>query len=145
MHDIITGSPLSKEFQIAGSDLMIGRINLELTFNYGAFGYGMERQLFERDFRIDELISYSLFPRLNPPEEEVFQNGYVIRTEAIPHPSFIPFGQKVYLSYGAEVKKKLEQLSKNIEARTSFESGMKKTEMIRKHVRNFDFLYFFSI
>ncbi len=134
MHDIITGTPLAKEFQIAGSNLMIGRINLELTFNYGAFGYGMDRQLHEDDFTIEELISFSLFPRLNPPKDEVYQNGYVIRTQAVPHPNFIPFEKKVYLSYGAEVRKQLEQLAKNFEPRTSFEAGMKKTEAVRQHV-----------
>ena len=135
MHDIITGTPLAREFQVAGTHLMIGRIHLELTFNYGAFGYGMDRQLQEEDCTFEELIAYSLFPRLNPDEDEVNQHGYIIKSQAIPHPNFIPFEKRVYLSYGDDLKKELEVLAKATEARTSFEAGMKKTEAVRQHVR----------
>jgi hypothetical protein len=45
VHDIIKGAPLSRDFAVAGIHLIVGRINLEITFNYGAFGYGMDRQV----------------------------------------------------------------------------------------------------
>jgi hypothetical protein len=84
IHDIIRGSPLSREFAIAGQHLIVGRVNLELTFHYGTFGYGMSRQLLEEDFSADEITQYCLLPRINPLIHECELNGFILRTQAVP-------------------------------------------------------------
>lgn len=139
IHDIIKGSPLAKDFDLLGAHEVLGRLALTLTFTYGPFGYGMSRQLYlDEDGVVGEAgeegernLEYSLFPRITPDYEECETNGYIIKTLAVPHPDFIPFQDKVHLSYGKELKARLETLGKGLEHRSYFENSIQKLEAVR--------------
>jgi hypothetical protein len=45
LHDIIQTSPSDEVYAISGVHLTIGSIKLEITFSYGAFGYGLSPQV----------------------------------------------------------------------------------------------------
>ncbi|KAG5462605.1 MAG: hypothetical protein BJ554DRAFT_4453, partial [Olpidium bornovanus] len=83
--------------------LLVGEINLEVTFNYGEFGYGYSVQMLEPNVEADDLVRYSLFPRINPMPDETDFESHVLQVKAVAHPSFIPFKSRVHLSYGKEI------------------------------------------
>ncbi|KAJ3253796.1 hypothetical protein HK103_005283 [Boothiomyces macroporosus] len=107
VHDIIRvymfnkGSPSSAEYAINGQKTIVGQIGLEITFNYGALGYGVSPQ--------------------------------------VPHPPFIPFKEKVYLSYGIEYQDKLEKIADNLYKPKTFIDSAEKISKIRdKYFENPD-------
>jgi hypothetical protein len=58
----------------------------------------------KEDKRIpEEMVSYSLFPRINPPKGQMESEDGVIAVKAVAHPSFIPFKEHVHLSYGKDI------------------------------------------
>ncbi|ORZ35341.1 hypothetical protein BCR44DRAFT_116748 [Catenaria anguillulae PL171] len=103
MHDIIAVSPIASTFDVWDQHRLVGDMSLEITFNYGSFGYGYSPQLKEDKRAPNELIAYSLFPRINPPQSQMESEDGVMAVKAVPHPSYIPFNEKVYLSYGREL------------------------------------------
>ncbi|KAJ1508271.1 Hyaluronan and proteoglycan link protein 1, partial [Coelomomyces lativittatus] len=103
LHDIISASPVSGIFEVWDENHLIGDVALEITFNYGVFGYGYATQLKEEKRSTDEMIMYSLFPRINPGEDQLDPDTGVLNIQSTPHPSYIPFKEKVYLSYGKEL------------------------------------------
>ncbi|KAI9218310.1 hypothetical protein BC828DRAFT_399703 [Blastocladiella britannica] len=103
LHDIISVSPIASVFDLWDEHRLVGDIELEMTFNYGSFGYGYSPQLKEDKRSPNELVAYSLFPRINPPQQSVEAGDGVMAVKAVPHPSYLPFTQKVYLSYGREL------------------------------------------
>lgn len=93
-------------------------------------------QIIDSDSSPEEFIQYSLLPRINPEDEDNLDPaGFAVKVQAVPHPKFIPFEKKTYLSYGVDLKSQLEKLGKSMDERTSFEPGMKKTEAVRLQVR----------
>ncbi|KAJ3395605.1 hypothetical protein HDU92_005427 [Lobulomyces angularis] len=102
LHDIIQASPTSGIFDFWLEEKLVGNLDLELTFNYGSFGYGSSEQLKENDIDPLEMIQFSLFPKLIPPLENCESNSGVFIVQATPHPSFIPFNNRAHLSYGKE-------------------------------------------
>jgi hypothetical protein len=131
---LIKGSPGTGEFPISGNNLVVGSIALEFTFNYGTFGYGMSQQLLDEDYSAEELIQYSLLPRINPEPDNCEPNEIVLKTQAVPHPEFIPFEHKVYLSYGKDLEMQLTELGRSIEERVCFKDTIKITAGVRKRV-----------
>ena len=113
---------------------MVGSIALELTFHYGTFGYGMSQQLLDEDYSAEELIQYSLLPRINPDTDHCEPKEIILKTQAVPHPEFIPFEQKVYLSYGKDLQSQLTELGRNIDERVCFKDTIKITAGVRKKV-----------
>lgn len=103
LHDVIPVSPITGTYDLWDDDLLVGEIQLEITFNYGAFGYGYSIQLQEENMSPDDLIRYSLFPRLTPQVAEMEAETSVLVVKAVPHPSYIPFKSRVNLSYGKEI------------------------------------------
>ncbi|KAJ3375953.1 Hyaluronan and proteoglycan link protein 1 [Allomyces arbusculus] len=103
VHDILGVSPIAGVFDLWDQHRLVGDVSLEITFNYGSFGYGYSPQLKEEKRVPEDMITYSLFPRINPPEDQMESVDGVMAVKAVPHPSYIPFTEKVYLSYGKEL------------------------------------------
>jgi len=103
LHDIISMSPIFGSYDLWNNELFVGTIDLEITFNYGMFGYGYSYQLNEHLSDPKEMCAYSLFPRINPSEGLSRQTDNIISLTATVHPSFIPFNCKVLLSYGLDI------------------------------------------
>jgi len=103
LHDIISMSPIFGSYDIWNNELFVGTIDLEITFNYGMFGYGYSNQLNEHLSDPTEMCAYSLFPRINPSEGLSRQTGNILSLTATIHPKFIPFNCKVLLSYGLDI------------------------------------------
>ncbi|KNE59415.1 hypothetical protein, variant [Allomyces macrogynus ATCC 38327] len=103
VHDILGVSPIAGIFDLWDQHRLVGDVSLEITFNYGSFGYGYSPQLKEEKRVPEDMITYSLFPRINPPEDQMESVDGVMAVKAVPHPSYIPFTEKVYLSYGKEL------------------------------------------
>ncbi|KAI8896784.1 hypothetical protein BC833DRAFT_596190 [Globomyces pollinis-pini] len=120
LHDIIKGSPSSGEYGINGQHTIVGFVSMEITSNYGSFGYGYSNQLSEEDYTNDELIQYSLLPRINPPNEDCEYGEIVVRSQAIAHPSFIPFEKQVFLSHGKDLQSQLQEISETLYKPKSF-------------------------
>ncbi|KAJ3000104.1 hypothetical protein HDV02_000752 [Globomyces sp. JEL0801] len=120
LHDIIKGSPSSGEYGINGQHTIVGFVSIEITSNYGSFGYGYSNQLSEEDYTNDELIQYSLLPRINPPNEDCEYGEIVVRSQAIAHPSFIPFEKQVFLSHGKDLQSQLQEISETLYKPKSF-------------------------
>jgi hypothetical protein len=109
LHDLVKGCPHSGEYSIFGEYAEVANVNLDITFNYGLFGYGHSLMIATEDGRY-ESHEYSLLPRIAPPEED----GLEFEIQAVPHPNFIPFDQKIYLSHGKDIQHVLESLSDQI-------------------------------
>ncbi|KAI9151098.1 hypothetical protein H9P43_009713 [Blastocladiella emersonii ATCC 22665] len=103
IHDIISVSPIASVFDVWDEHRLLGDIRLEMTFNYGSFGYGYSPQLKEERRTANEMVAYSLFPRINPPASQMESEDGVMAVKAVPHPPYIPFREKVLLSYGKEL------------------------------------------
>jgi hypothetical protein len=50
IHDIVAVSPVSGMFDLWDQHQLIGDMSLEITFNYGTFGYGYSPQVFVLNF-----------------------------------------------------------------------------------------------
>lgn len=111
---------------------LVGDIELELTFNYGLFGYGYSYQIKQaQGLKPEDQIQYSLLPRINPPPDQCDQQEPVLISQAVPHPSFIPFKDKAYLSYGKDVIKDLEELESHLYHPTLLKNELKDLSEIR--------------
>jgi hypothetical protein len=73
-----------------------------------------------------------LFPRINPLKENCDPDSIVLHTQAVVHPNFIPFRDRVYLSHGKDLVKQLEQLHETLPPRNQFLSTLEQTEKIRE-------------
>lgn len=111
LHDVIPVSPIAGTYDLWDDNILVGEIQLEITFNYGAFGYGYSIQLQEENMTPDDLIRYSLFPRITPQAAETETETSVLVVKAVPHPSYIPFKSRVNLSYGKEIGDALNSLA----------------------------------
>jgi hypothetical protein len=92
-------------------------------------------QLQDDESTPEEHIQYSLFPRINPDPEVCEPNEIILRTQAVSHPKFIPFENRVYLGYGKELVDALEKLRRDSEEKPSFRSdrpNMARIIAIRK-------------
>ncbi|KAI8804972.1 hypothetical protein BJ742DRAFT_822187 [Cladochytrium replicatum] len=110
LHDLIQASPIAGTYDLWNDHLRVGDIDIELTFNYGMFGYGYSFQLREDDTSPQDLTQYSLLPRIMPRKEIAEANEPVLAVRATPHPVVVPIRQKAYLSYGREIKPLLNDL-----------------------------------
>jgi hypothetical protein len=45
-------------------------------------------------------LQYSLYPRVEPPDDRTEPTRATLIPRAVPHPSFIPFNSKVIFGYG---------------------------------------------
>ncbi|KAJ3415178.1 hypothetical protein HDV05_005458 [Chytridiales sp. JEL 0842] len=131
VHDIIKANPIAGTYDLWDDNVQIGDIDLELTFNYGHFGYGYSYQLREEDLTPNELVQYSLLPRVIPRRDQREPDEAVSVVCATPHPKYIPFKEPVYLSYGKEIKDALEEARDEMFLPTSFMKEMDKFEEIR--------------
>ncbi|KAI9328187.1 hypothetical protein DFJ73DRAFT_862078 [Zopfochytrium polystomum] len=109
LHDIIKANPIAGTFDLWDENFQVGDIGLELTFTYGHFGYGYSHQLQEDDTNSIETVQYSLLPRITPRRDQREPEESVMVVCATPHPSFLPFKEKAYLSYGKDIRKALEE------------------------------------
>jgi hypothetical protein len=132
IHDLIRGSPASGEFPLSGVNLVVGSIQLELTFNYGILGYGISQQLACEDRCTEDAIQYSLLPRINPDPIACEPHDIILKTQAVPHPEFIPFERKVFLSYGKDLEDQLEELGSKLEDRHCFKETINVTKKVRE-------------
>ncbi|KAJ3000088.1 hypothetical protein HDV02_000736 [Globomyces sp. JEL0801] len=57
LHDIIKGSPSSGEYGINGQHTIVGFVSMEITSNYGSFGYGYSNQYYEINDRASRLTA----------------------------------------------------------------------------------------
>ncbi|KAJ3071431.1 hypothetical protein HK102_006445, partial [Quaeritorhiza haematococci] len=114
VHDMIQASPLAGTYDLWQDNVQIGELDLEFTFSYGVFGYGKSYQLKEDDVTATDMIQYSLFPTINPPQEQCEPEENVLAVQATPHPSFIPFREPVYIAYGKEISPALRRMQEEM-------------------------------
>lgn len=131
LHDIITASPICGRYDLWKDDVLVGDIGLELTFNYGIFGYGYSSQLQEDDMKPDELTQYSQLPRINPTRDTCEFGRNTMAVTATPHPSFIKFNEEISLSYGKEIVGLLEKVKESMYRPKSLEEEMGDYSKIR--------------
>ncbi|KAJ3188106.1 hypothetical protein HK101_009200 [Irineochytrium annulatum] len=131
LHDIIKASPIAGTYDLWNDHMQVGDIDLELTFNYGRFGYGYSYQFKEEDVTPEELVQYSLLPRIVPPRSQREPDEAVMVACATPHPKFIPFRERVYLSYGKEIQDALEEARDQCYRPNTFVKEMSKFETVR--------------
>jgi hypothetical protein len=53
LHDLIQASPISGCYDLWNENVCVGSVRLELTFSYGAFGYGSSSQVYPRTNKTD--------------------------------------------------------------------------------------------
>jgi len=70
LHDIIKASPVDGAFDLFREHQYAGELHLVAVFNYGLYGYGYSVQL-PVGRPVEEQISYSLYPRVEPPDERL--------------------------------------------------------------------------
>ncbi|ORX53355.1 hypothetical protein BCR36DRAFT_411131 [Piromyces finnis] len=142
LHDIISMSPIFGSYDIWNNELFVGTIDLEITFNYGTFGYGYSNQLNEHLSDPVEMCTYSLFPRINPSEGLSRQTDNIISLTATTHPNFIPFNCKVLLSYGLDI----HPIIKNNKSLTYYPKKIEKILSSDNEAKIKDFFnYYYSI
>eukprot|EP00842_Homolaphlyctis_polyrhiza_P002069 jgi/Hompol1/2863/HPOL_003041-RA len=129
LHEIIKASPVSGNYDIWGKHFEIGQIEIEITFSYGLFGYGSSPQLKDIEIKPEEAIQYSLMPRINPPPEN---NDPVLIVQAVPHPPFVPFSRKIHLSYGKDIHRELDEISKTMYRPEIIMQDMDMMEQVRQ-------------
>ncbi len=66
LHHLIDASPLSGTFSLYKGHHLAGEITLDLSFKYGAFGYGHSSQL-RLTKPAEAYLAGSQYPRLDPP------------------------------------------------------------------------------
>lgn len=105
LHEIVRATPIKGSFDIFRKHSVTGRLQLEMLFNYGLYGYGHSPQ-FKEGFEPAEMrIRYSLFPRVQPPIGREDEATSTLIPRAVSHPSgLIPFNEKAQLGYAEEVK-----------------------------------------
>ena len=79
-------------------------------------------------------MQYSLLPRVTPRRDQREPNEAVQVVTATPHPSFIPFKEKVYLSYGKEIKDALEEAEEDEYKPVDYMKEMSKFDKVREQV-----------
>ncbi|KAJ3107645.1 hypothetical protein HDU97_003639 [Phlyctochytrium planicorne] len=139
-------SPIAGSYDLWNENVQVGDIDLEITFNYGRFGYGYsyqvensfgqnaaytKNQLEEEDVKPEEQVQYSLFPRILPPRDQREPDEAVMVVCATPHPKFIPFKEPAYLSYGKDIRDALEEASDLQYKPTAFVKEMSPFEKVR--------------
>lgn len=100
LHDVISIRASEGVYQIWDEFSSVANISLEITFNYGMFGYGFSDRLEEdktMDLALDESFSYSLFPRILTRPEESTDIGTFDFVKNGKRPDFIPFKNEVHL------------------------------------------------
>lgn len=60
------------------------------------------------------MLTYSLFPRITPREDEQEPEDPILIVKAKPHPKFLPIKEPAYLSYGKEIQSTLKTLESSI-------------------------------
>ncbi|KAJ3197345.1 hypothetical protein HDU67_003750, partial [Dinochytrium kinnereticum] len=131
LHDVMKASPIAGTYDLWNENIQVGDIDLELTFNYGRFGYGYSYQLDEEDITAEEQVQYSLLPRILPPRDQREPEDAVMVVCATPHPKFIPFKEEVHLSYGKEIKEALEEAAELSYKPSAFVKEMSNFEQAR--------------
>ncbi|KAI8622253.1 hypothetical protein BC830DRAFT_1076571 [Chytriomyces sp. MP71] len=137
LHDIIKANPIAGTYDLWNANIQVGDIDLEFTFSYGSFGYGYSPQLREEDMSPEEIVTYSLFPRVIPRRDQREPEDPVMVVCATPHPRFIHFKEKVYLSYGREIREQLEEVAETMYRPDMLEQEMSDFEQVRDEVGNF--------
>nr|KAJ3419775.1 Hyaluronan and proteoglycan link protein 1 [Polyrhizophydium stewartii] len=135
LHEIIKASPISGMYDVWGKHFEVGQMELELTFSYGMFGYGSSVQLQDEDILPEEAIQYSLMPRINPAQDLCEPEEPVLAVQAVPHPGFIPFRNKVHLSYGKDIQNELEEISRTMYRPEILMQDFEAMEHVRHKVR----------
>lgn len=91
-------------------------------------------QLFDEDYSPEDVVQYSLFPRISPSAEHCEENDVVLRIQALPHPQFIPFKEEVFLSYGKNLEETLKELSGQLYRPRHFDDCRPKISQVYEKV-----------
>ncbi|EPZ32035.1 hypothetical protein O9G_004865 [Rozella allomycis CSF55] len=139
LFDVIESSPLDYTVEVWNDSHLFGNLSFQITYNYGYFGYGYSSQINEKLRDPDESVRFCLFPRLIPHPEETEPDTCVIITKAVPHPHFIPFKNKVKLSYGKELNnKEIDETQNPVKVQGNFVERLRsKVEYIRDRYYSF--------
>ncbi len=80
LHDIIQASPISGIYDIWENNVLVGDLELEITFSYGSYGYGTSSQVFtlyECDFaRIPHMNSIFFLSFIKAQGRKYSRRGY---------------------------------------------------------------------
>ncbi len=101
LHDIISVTPIAGLYDVWDQHQLVGELEIEITFNYGTFG---SQQIKEEKSSSDAKAIYSLLPRILPSVDQTM-DGIIPSVVPVPHPTYIPFHSKVFLSFGKDVSK----------------------------------------
>jgi len=108
IHDVIRALSTDSEFDVFKNGSYSGTLKMGVMFNYGLYGYGYSAQL-PVGRPIDDQLEHSLFPRVDPPEDRMEPKRATLIPRAVPHPSFIPFREKVHFREEEEVERKEDE------------------------------------
>ncbi|KAJ3069584.1 hypothetical protein HDU98_007355 [Podochytrium sp. JEL0797] len=126
LHDILRANPIAGTYDLWNDNIQVGDIDLEFTHSYGSFGYGVSPQLKEDDMKPDEIINYSLFPRIIPSDRRKRElDNPVMVACAVPHPPFIDF------------KEKQEEITVSLQDDTNLEGDTQHRVLISKEYTKF--------
>jgi hypothetical protein len=85
----------------------------------------------DEDYSNEELIQYSLFPRINPPDFLCKPGDIILKPQAVVHPNFIPFKKKVYLGFGRDLESRLEELYSSMPKRERMSVSKSSIDALR--------------
>lgn len=77
------------------------------------------------------MVTYSLFPRINPAEDQREPDDPVLVAKATPHPAFVPFKEQVFLSYGKEIEPALRNMESQMYSPEVLQNEMDDFEEVR--------------
>ena len=98
MYDIIKNMYLVEKYEFMRIQTLIAEVDVEMCFSYGTFGYGYSNQFENRLTQSKEILSHSMFPRIDPPPKRQDSGRKdVITCTHVGHPSYIDFTKKVPL------------------------------------------------
>ena len=94
LHDVVRLAPVANVFDFLKQSQVVAQVGLEVFFAYGTFGYGYSHQLQEDSKSPEDFLQFSMFPRIDPPEDRVDQDRRCLLPHAVRHPDFIPWTAK---------------------------------------------------
>ncbi|XP_033124245.1 C2 calcium-dependent domain-containing protein 6-like isoform X2 [Anneissia japonica] len=94
LYDIIKSLYLANTYDIRYKNQIVAKLDLELCFAYGIFGFGFSHQLENRQKKVSDIVSHSLFFRVEPPDHRKQVKSNVITPMPVRHPEIINFTEK---------------------------------------------------
>ncbi|KAL7891254.1 hypothetical protein AOLI_G00007300 [Acnodon oligacanthus] len=90
LQEILKKSSVNHQFDLRLGRQKVCKLDAELAFTYGSFGYGYSHQIKHTGRTVENLVENSLFPRCRPNEEQRDPYCNVITPSTLPRLDVIP-------------------------------------------------------